>query len=117
MCELTAQHGMGTAWARHGHGTLYVNRPLISPAMCCTDLFTLMFMQLLSVGSSHVALRLRLMFSYFSRESAQIQREVFLFEFSLSSALFLSLLIPSAYHSTADILRVNTVNCLPLLSL
>jgi hypothetical protein len=28
MCELTALHGMGTAWARHGHSMLRVNRPL-----------------------------------------------------------------------------------------
>ena len=25
---LAAGHGMGTAWARHGNGMLYVNRPL-----------------------------------------------------------------------------------------
>jgi len=28
MCELTARHGRGTAWARHGHGMLCVDRPL-----------------------------------------------------------------------------------------
>ena len=27
---LTARHGRGTAWARHGHGMLCVNRPLYS---------------------------------------------------------------------------------------
>ena len=27
MCELTARHGKGAAWARHGHGMLCVNRP------------------------------------------------------------------------------------------
>jgi len=25
---LAARHGRGTAWARHGHGMLCVNRPL-----------------------------------------------------------------------------------------
>ena len=28
---LAARHGRGTAWARHGHGMLCVNRPLITP--------------------------------------------------------------------------------------
>jgi len=27
MCELTARHGRGTAWERHGRGMLCVNRP------------------------------------------------------------------------------------------
>jgi hypothetical protein len=27
MCELRARHGRGTAWERHGHGMLCVNRP------------------------------------------------------------------------------------------
>jgi len=26
-CELTARHGRGTAWARHGHDMLFVNQP------------------------------------------------------------------------------------------
>jgi len=29
--HLAPRHGRGTAWARHGNGKLYVNRPL---AMC-----------------------------------------------------------------------------------
>jgi hypothetical protein len=32
---LAAQHGMGTAWARHGHGMLCVNRPLWNGKISC----------------------------------------------------------------------------------